>query len=110
MFDDLVRIGPHGEVLARSTRLLAPVALHLVPPLGLGLGPTFGSGLRGLGLMLRRVGRRRKRRVLRSPVQPLGELGDRAGQAFDLDGLGRGQLPQGFDLRLETLAILFRHA
>ena len=30
VIDDLVGIGPHGEVLARGTGLLAPIALHLV--------------------------------------------------------------------------------
>jgi hypothetical protein len=45
VIDDLVGIGPQGEVLARGTGLLASVALHLVSPLGLGLRPTIWTAL-----------------------------------------------------------------
>jgi hypothetical protein len=61
VIDDLVGIEPHRQVLARSTRLLASVALHLVPPIRLRLGPTIATGLGGLGLMLGRIGRRWER-------------------------------------------------
>jgi hypothetical protein len=94
VIDDLVGIGPHGEVLARGTGLLASVAIHLVSPLRLRLSPTIGPSLGGFGLMLGRVRRRWERRVLRALVQPPGKLGDHAGQAFDLAGLRCGPLPQ----------------
>jgi hypothetical protein len=108
--DDLVGIEPHRQVLSRGARLFASVAIQFVSLSRLRLSPTVGTGLGRLGLMFGRIGRRRERRVLRALVQPSGEFGHRACQALDLIGEHSVLRPQCFDLLLEMLTILFRHA
>jgi hypothetical protein len=108
--DDLIGVRSHRQVRSRCSGLYPSTTIHVVFALRLDVGSAIRTGLCRLGPLLRRVGRRWHRRVLRTLVQALLQLGDHAGQTVDLSGLRRVLRTQCDEFGFELLPGRLRHA